>query len=815
MKKLILCIGLCLFIQDLQAQIVLSGKVIDALDGKAIALVNVSVINESSSYSATTDELGNFLLDIPAGSYSLTFSHIAYQPTTSNITLKENSSQIYYLSKSNNLIGVTEVSALRVNRKVPSTTSYISKSEILLLDQSKDFPFLLNSSPSTVVFSDAGNGVGYTGIRIRGIDPTRVNVTINDIPLNDAEGQGVFWVNLPDMASSTASVQIQRGVGTSTNGAAAFGASVNIQTDALSKNKYLNATIGMGSFNTRRYSLSAGSGELGGGWRVQARGSYISSEGFIDRASTNLQSGQLTVGKYGKKSILKANIMLGRERTYQAWWGVPQVKFQGDQDGIENFINQLWITGSDKENLLNSKPETYNYYTYQNEVDDYGQDHYQLFYQYQIKPKSLLKTAAHYTRGKGYFEQFISEDLLSNYGIPNHVVGTDTFEYADVVRRRWLDNHFYGTVLSFHSHAGSNELTIGLSANQYLGRHFGEAIQTEFTSYESLNAIYYDNDATKNDGNAYIKYLRSFGKLKTYVDAQYRRINYQFLGIDDSGNPEEQTVNYGFFNPKFGLTFDILNNLSIKAIYAIGNREPVRDDLINSSPSSRPSHEHLKNAEFNLQFRSVNFNFSMTLYQMNYDNALVLNGQVNDVGAFTRINVESALRKGVEFDVSTNLSSNLQIMGNLSLSSNKIDNYTEYVDDWTNGGQIAYSYENTDIAFSPNAVASAIMEMALVKGVSLGVSSKYVSAQYLDNTQSDDRRLDAFSTIDAYLRYKSGKKSTLKNLSLTAYMNNITAEKYAPNGYTFSGVIDGDRNSFNYVYPMAGFNWMIKLSIAF
>ena len=815
MKKLIFCLILGLFIQDLRAQIVFSGKVLDATESNALSLVSVSIVNENNSYNTNTDEMGNFLFDVPAGTYSLSFRHVGYQTNTSIISVSKNSSEIYYLSKRSQLLAVTDVSALRAGRHVPSTTSYLSKKNIELLDQSKDFPFLLNSTPSTVVFSDAGNGVGYTGIRIRGIDPTRINVTINDIPLNDAEGQGVFWVNLPDMASSTSSVQIQRGIGTSTNGAAAFGASLNIQTDALSKTKFINATTAFGSFNTQRYTLSTASGELAGGWSLQARGSYVKSDGFIDRATTDLKSAQITAAKYGKKSMLKANVMIGRERTYQAWWGIPQAKFNNNTEGLDQFINQLWITGAAKDNLLESQAETYNYYTYENEVDDYSQDHYQLFYQYQLKPKTLLKTALHYTRGKGYFEQFIANDQLSTYFLPNHINGSDTFSTADVVRRRWLDNHFYGTVISLHRTVGGNQFTLGLSANQYLGRHFGEAIQTEFTDYEALNAIYYDNDAVKNDGNTYIKYLRSFGKLKTYVDLQYRMINYQFLGIDDLGEPLELEVNYGFFNPKFGLTYNILNRLVVKAIYAIGNREPVRDDLVNSSPSSRPSHENLQNTEFNLSYANSRFDFEMTIYHMKYKDALVLNGQVNDVGAFTRVNVDNALRKGIEFSLSTQLYKRFRIAGNLTLSSNKIPKYTEYVDDWTNGGQVAYTYTNTDLAFSPKSIASALVEVKLSKAFMLGMNSKYVGQQYLDNSQSEDRKLDAFNTIDAYLQFKSNKSTKLKNLAITAYLNNISGEKYAPNGYTYSGVIDGNRSSFNYVYPMAGFNWMLKLSIGF
>ncbi len=793
----------------------LHGKLISAEDGTVISGANARLLDGSSAISTTvSDEMGNFSLSAPtAGQYRLLISHLGFIQYEQQINLSEDQFKSFTLSKDVTSIEAISISSLRAKANNPSTRSNLSKNDIQLLDQSKDFPFLLNITPSTVISSDAGNGVGYTGIRIRGIDPTRVNVTINDIPLNDAEGQGVFWVDLPDLASSTGSVQVQRGVGTSTNGVAAFGASVNVQTDALTTEKILRTDLSAGSFNTQRLSLLASSGRFMKKWAAQGRLSLIRSDGFIDRASSDLQSGQFTIARYDKRSMIKANVMLGHERTYQAWWGIPQPKYKNDEAELNRYISQLWITGPDLENLNRSDSNTYNYYTYKNEVDDYTQNHFQLFYHY-LFPKGLrAKVALHYTRGKGYFEQYLRDQILSDYGISPNIDGQDTTYISNVVRRRWLDNHFYGTVASVNYQHGFIDLTIGGAYNEYRGRHFGEAIQTDFTEYEGLNAIYYDNDAFKTDGNSYAKIQFDFGSIHPYLDLQLRWVKYSFFGLDDQADRAEQTVNYQFANPKFGLVYRINPLFSLRGMYAVGNREPVRDDLINSTPQSRPGPETLEDIELGIDFGTYRFRLSMTAYQMNYTNALILTGEVNDVGAYTRINVEEAYRKGLEFGFASRLNRQISAGGNITFSENIVPEFTEYIDDWTNGGQIAFKHESTSLAFSPKIVSSAYLNMKLNSALSLDLIGKYVGDQYLDNTESEDRKLDAFNTLNmaAHLNFQKLKK--LKLLQLHLYLNNITGENYAPNGYTFSGQIDGERESFNYVYPMAGFNWMLKLSI--
>ena len=823
MKSLSLLLALALA-YSAEAQHVISGKLTDATTGQPIqhAMVSIFTLSDPGSINpgmirsasqTTSDVAGKFELkaDID-GIYELHLFHISYFSKMDSLEVNSNMQINVQMVPNITVIEATTVSAVRSGINTPVTATTLYRDQIQTADQSKDFPFVLNTTPSTVISSDAGNGVGYTGIRIRGIDPTRVNVTINDIPLNDGESQSVYWVDLPDLASSSSSVQVQRGVGGSSNGASSFGASVNIQTiRAKPHQSGQSVSLAYGSFNTQRLSLEYYSPALAKSWYITARGSYIHSDGFIDRATSELKSGMFSLSKYSKKSTFRFNAITGHERTYQAWWGNPAPKFNEDAEELNRYTNQLWISGKDLENLESSDPWTYNYYTYDNEVDDYGQNHLQAFYYRYWTTRLTTKVALHYTRGKGYFEQFIASDALSNYGLAPQIVGQDTIAYSEIVRRRWLDNHFYGTVVSAHYNAGPVLVTLGGALNEYLGRHFGEVIQTDFSPYEDDVRSYYDNEATKQDGNVYLKFEGVFSKWMPYLDLQYRGVNYDFIGLDPQTGSSPQNATYSFFNPKAGIKYELLPHITTRLMAGIANREPVRDDLVNSTVQSRPSAERLQDLELGADYRAEKWRMSITGYYMDYDSALVLTGQVNDVGAYTRTNVGEALRKGIEVEGEWRLLSTLSLGGNLSLSSNKILSFTEYVDDWDNGGQLAQSYTDTDIALSPNSVGTLILLWKYKPEISIQLIGKSVGAQYLDNTQNEDRRLDGFSSWNMMIAYQP--KVKFKKLAISAYLNNLTNARYAPNGYTFSGIISGQREHFNHVYPMAGFNWMLKIRL--
>ena len=809
MKKTILFTLATCFSLLSWAQIDFNGQVKNAETSAPISAAYVRINNADNSYSAYTTPNGSFTIkNVTKGKYNISISHIGYTILVEDVLIETGVYELYFLSPDMEFLDAAIISTVRAKNTNPVTFTNLDKKKIETIDQSKDFPFLLNTTPSTVISSDAGNGVGYTGVRIRGIDPTRVNITINGIPLNDAESQGVYWVNLPDLASSTQSVQIQRGVGTSTNGAAAFGASVNIRTNDLPEKQTTKVNLGFGSFKTQRASLQYSSGRLKNNWSFQLRGSSITSDGFIDRASSDLKSANFAAAKYCENSVLKANVLLGKERTYQAWWGIPQPTFNDDIAEENRYINQLWMPTNEVEHLQNSNSKTYNFYTYENEVDNYNQNHYQLFFDHSIKPNIKLNTAAYITTGKGYFEQFKADEDLTDYGIP---VQPSQDTVADVIRRRWLDNTLIGALASISYDKKALNATVGIGGNQYNGRHFGEAITTEYSKYEELNAIYYDNDGSKQDLNAYAKLSYNFKNLIPYLDVQVRAINYDFEGFDNQGDFAPQSVSYNFLNPKAGITY-LLKNHTFYGVYARGNREPVRDDFRNSKPDEWPEHEQLDNIELGYRYSKKRTQLGVNFYNMDYTNQLVLTGQVNDVGEAIRVNVAESYRRGIEAEFQFGLSDQFQLGGNATLSQNKIASFTEQVQAWNPPyTPLETEYEDTYISFSPNQIFTGILSFRPSKQFSINAIAKHVGTQYLDNTQSEQRKLDAFNNLDVSFSYTNSKIKGLKSLNASLYLNNVLNQYYAPNGYTYSGVISGERADFNYLYPMAGFNWMMKL----
>ncbi len=685
----------------------------------------------------------------------------------------------------------------------PITFSNLNKKEIDKQNFGQDLPFLLNLTPSTVVSSDAGAGVGYTGIRIRGTDPSRTNVTVNGVPINDAESHGTFWVNMPDLASSSQNIQVQRGVGTSSNGAGAFGASINIQTDGLNQKAYTEIANSYGSFNTWKHTIKAGTGLLENKWAFDARLSKITSDGFIDRASSDLKSFFVSAARYGEKSVLKINVFSGKEKTYQAWNGIS-------------------------EDILKTGNRTHNDFTYPNQTDNYQQDYYQLFYTYQFTKNIKGNVGVHYTYGRGYYEEFKEEEEFKTYKLKdtlfilnNNVV--DTVTKGNFIRRRWLENDFYGTVFSFIYEKNKLNLTIGGGLNQYDGRHYGELIWSQYAMGGNINDHFYDGKSTKTDFNIYAKAsYKITTQLEGFVDLQQRKIDYKTKGEDlNSGVyiPYDVNLSYNFFNPKAGLTYQIENNANVYAYVGIANKEPVRNDIIQASNKSIPNPEQLINYEFGYRKNWKRSAFSINLYYMDYKDQLINTGQLNDVGAANRVNVPNSYRTGIEITTGIQLIEKLKWQATFTYSQNKIKEFTEYLsnsDDF-NAPQIQVKHSDVSIAFSPNYIGSSIFTYNVIKNFDVDFISKYVGKQYLDNTESDDRKLNAFFLNDVRFTYGFEWKNICKSIGLGLQVNNIFDVKYESNGATYPGGISntGVRTDYNYYYPQAGTNLMGNLVLKF
>jgi iron complex outermembrane receptor protein len=795
MKKVVF-VGLFVLISlQAWAQASLSGRIYDAKT--AAPLVGASVWIESLGKGAVTDSEGNFnLARVPNGKQEIRISYVGYETWRKSVELPLAASLEVGLESKDFLSEEFIVSATRASKTTPSTFSTVDKSEIAKRNLGQDIPILLNFSPSVVSHSDAGAGVGYSGIRIRGTDQTRINATINGIPLNDAEAHGVFWVNMPDFASSVENIQIQRGVGTSTNGAAAFGASLNFQTDTRRDEAYAEVDNGFGSFNTWRHTVKAGTGLLNNRFAVDARLSKITSDGFVDRAFSDLGSWFVSGGYYGEKSVIKLIAFSGKEQTYQSWAGLPESKLSNDR--------------------------TFNSYTYDNETDNYQQDHYQLIYTGKVGSNWKTNLALHYTYGRGYYEQFRADDDFGSYALVPVKIGDEVIERTDFIRRRWLDNDFYGFVGSanYISTDGKLDWIIGGGANRYDGGHFGEVIWARIAGPSNIRDRYYDNNAIKDDRNVYTKATYEVQPgLNLFGDLQLRGISYSFNGVNDDLRLVDGQANYNFFNPKFGFSYE-KGKQTWYASYAVANREPTRSDFTDNPITEVPRPERLNNVEAGLRAKSGGFSYAANFYYMGYKDQLILTGQINDVGAYIRENVAASYRAGIELEGGYAFSKTWTLGGNLALSQNKIREFTEYIDDYSvdEFRQETNTYTNTDIAFSPNVVGSAIIEYKPAKNLSFNWLSKYVGRQFLDNTANEARSLDAFFTNDLRISYTATPRF-FKGLEVNLLINNLFNELYEPNGYTFSYFVPGGTGrglvTENFYYPQAGTNFLLGVRMKF
>lgn len=781
-------------------------------------LPGASVLLSDGNKANVADQNGRFVFEnVAAGTHQLKVTFMGYREANETVTISSGREINFYLEQSAILTEAVVVSATRANDKTPTTHVTLNKDEIKEKNFGQDLPFLLNWTPSVVTTSDAGTGIGYTGIRIRGSDGTRINVTINGIPYNDSESLGAFWVDIPDIASSTESIQIQRGVGTSTNGASAFGATINLQTNERNETPYAEVVNSFGSFNTRRHTLSFGSGILNNHWVIDGRISKIKSDGFIDRASADLNSYYFSAGFYSGNTMLKAIMFGGKERTYQSWWGVPESRLNNDTEAMLTTASNEGWNELQINNLLNSNGRTFNPYLYKNQVDDYRQDHYQLHFSQQFGDALTWNTAVHFTPGRGYYEEYRFDDDFENYGIPPVVIGDSVIESSDLIRRRWLDNNFYGFTYSLNYDKNYWNIIFGGGWNRYDGDHFGEILWAEVATVPA-EYRYYFNNGDKRDFNSYIKLNYQLSqKLSAFADLQYRKIGYTVEGIENEQNELDVNADFNFFNPKGGLTWAIDDRNQLYGSYAVANREPVRNDFVDF-PGDKPKHETLHNLELGYRGTGSRHMLHLNYYLMNYTNQLVLTGQVNDVGAFVRTNAGSSYRMGVELQGAIKLTDRWQWDANVTFSRNKIDEYVEVLTDYGPTFEdevvVERKFTDTDIAFSPNVIAGSSLRFIPVKNGEIALMSKYVGRQYLDNTQNTNRSIDPYFMNDLRLSY-AWKPSFIKQVDFSFMFNNIFDVKYESNGYTWGYMGGGVEYRENYFYPQAGRNFMAMIAVRF
>jgi iron complex outermembrane receptor protein len=778
------------------------------------ALANATVKLINTSYLVATTSDGEFSFTVPRQNYILSISYIGYENYMLEIATGGKQGIVIILSPSIEKLDEVLVSAVRVSATSPVTHSNLDKKNLEKRNLGQDIPILLNFLPAVVTTSDAGAGVGYTGIRVRGSDATRVNVTINGIPYNDAESQGTFWVNLPDFTSSVENLQLQRGVGTSTNGSGAFGASLNLLTDASSGNAYAEINTAFGSYNTLKNTVKFSTGKISEHFELSGRLSKIDSDGYIDRAWSDLKSYFLQGSYSDNNTLIKGLTFGGHEKTYQAWYGTPLARIKNDLEGIEQFISDNWLSTDEAENLRNSD-RRYNYYTYDNEIDNYKQDHYQLHWSETFSENWSLNLGLNFTQGKGYFEQFKTNESFYDYDLDPITIGNEVIDETDLIRRRWLDNTFYVANINARYKTDNIELLFGTSISTYEGDHYGEIIWSQYASQSAIRDRYYQSDANKNDSNI-------FGKLTyklnnswlLFGDLQGRFVSYNTSGLTSERYPIAIDKTYSFFNPKAGVTHKLNGNNSLYLSYARAQREPNRNDFENGVEKA----EKLNDFELGWRHNNEHIRINLNLYYMAYRDQLVLTGAVDDVGAPIRATSGKSYRTGLEIDAYIKLYETFIWQPNFGLSSNKNVDFFAPI----NGTPVDLG--TTNLSFSPDLVISNTLTYSPILAFQISLLSKYVGEQYMGNLDSAVSKSDILKSYfvnDLNASYEIHPKKILKTIRFTALINNLFNTKYISNGYYYTyddnwsnaGVtttIDGAG-----FYPQATRNFLVGIGLLF
>lgn len=687
----------------------------------------------------------------------------------------------FYLSQTvGDSTKITSIPAVEFTKRTPVAKAIINvEKDLADKNLGQDLPILLKNQMSVISTSDAGNGIGYTGFRIRGTAGTSVNVMLNGVPYNDSESQGTFFVNVPDLTSSASQIVIQRGVGTSSNGVSAFGASVNVISKDPSDEFSVKSDDSYGSFNTYKYSAEINSGKF---WKnrlsVMGRYTHIHSDGYIDRASSNLHSYNFSALFQEKNTELRFLAFGGKEKTYQAWNGVDKATWETNP----KFNYSGAIYDANWENIVDF---------YDNETDNYKQNHYQLLWNQRFSDGWKLETTAHYTKGKGYYENYKQDAKFSKYNLPNIIENGIEIKKSDFIRKKWLDNDFYGVISTLYGKLGNLDLNFGAVANQYYGRHFGNVTGVFLPQIDEHE--YYRNNSVKNEVSGFAKAIYKLNQFEFFGDLQLRNINYDTKIVQQGdGEGADLYRKWTFFNPKVGVNFNIENG-KVFVSYANAHREPNRDDLF-ANPSTKEETLHDFEAGWEQQFGKVVM--TANAYYMDYQNQLVLSGRINNVGEFIRQNVDKSYRLGIELSAQSRLSDKIQLGANLSLSQNKI----KEINSVQNNTDVVL--KDSDISFSPNIIANGNVVYSPFKNFNLGVTAQYVGKQYLDNLETADNQLKDYLVPDFNMSYKLPFQK--QEVTLRFLLNNFTNTKYVNNG--FSGP---------YYFAQAGINFLFGVSLKF
>ncbi|MDP4210776.1 MAG: TonB-dependent receptor [Bacteroidota bacterium] len=769
-------------------------------NGNAISGALVKI--EQSFRGSNTNNNGEFLFtNLKTGDYKLNISSLGFETANQNISVNNNIEVTINLTHKIFLADEVVVRAIRATDNTPVSKSVITRDEIRFHNLGHDVPYLMDQTPSLVTTSDAGTGVGYTSFRIRGTDLSRINITMNGIPLNDAESHGVWWIDLPDIASSVENIQIQRGVGSSSMGAGAFGATINLQTLTLNKNPYAEVTSTAGSFNTFKNSVSFGTGLINGHLAFDGRVSKITSDGFIDRATSNLKSGYISGSYYTDKSLLKLIYTSGFEETYQAWNGIPS-----DTLKTNRTYNKLGAY-KDAQGITQY---------YKNQVDHYQQDHLQLLFSHALSSSLNFNAALHYTKGKGYYEEYQEHQALLQYNLENITIQGVTIDTTNLVRRKWLDNKFYGFTWSLNYTNGNINATLGGGWNQYYGVHYGRVIWAQYASNGQPDHQYYYSDGTKNDFNIFAKTTYQLtSALSIYGDLQFRRITQSLAGTDKNLWDISQKHNFNFANPKVGFTIKMNQSSDIYGFVGIAHREPTRDNYVDAGRDKpAPKSERLTDYELGYNFKTETLKFGANLYYMDYFNQLVLTGQINEVGDPIMTNVKHSYRTGIELFAGIKAFDRLTWDVNATLSRNVIKNFVSYVDNWDTQSQEIYNLGDTRLAFSPAFVASSQLAFDVMDNLNVALTTKLVGKQYIDNTENEDQKLKPYFVNNLRLSYKI-KTQYINDVNFIATINNIFNQKYETNAWVYQYIEYNEHKVQDGFYPQAGRNFMVGLILKF
>ena len=779
MKKITIFLFLFVSVLTNAQKVTVSGKIVNK---NQEVLAGATVLVKETNQGISTDLDGNFTFKLNKGPFTIKVSFIGFKTIEKNVYVDKDKAFTIVLYEDDNVLDEVLVSAVRATSSIPVTYSNLSKKELAKRNLGQDIPVLLNYLPSVISSSDAGAGVGYTYLNVRGSNSERINVTINGIPYNDPESHGTFWVNLGDFASSTENLQLQRGVGTSTNGSGAFGASLNILTDAVSEHAGGEISNSFGSYGTRKHTVKFTTGKINEHLEVSGRFSNIHSDGYVDRAFTNLKSYFLQASYQDENTLIKAVSFGGAERTYQAWYGLDPQQLEEDR--------------------------RQNPYTYENEVDDYKQNHYQLHWNEQLNSHWSTNLGLNYTKGAGFFEQYKAEE---NADALNNLIE----DGSDVIVRRWLDNNFY--VLNFNANYKDEKLNFisGISYSKYTGDHFGEVIWgSNLASGVSFGDRYYFSDAKKTDMSIFSKATYEINeKVSTYLDLQGRFVSYKTAGLTSNRNPLDVDAKFNFFNPKAGFIYKIAAQNSVYLSYARANREANRNDFENGVSSP----EILDDIELGWRYKSDQIQLNTNIYFMSYKNQLVLTGAIDDVGAPIRATSGKSYRLGLEIDADVKLNDQFSIKPNAAFSTNKNEDFTAPI----NGNLI--NLGNTPLSFSPNVIVGNMLVYQPIKNLQISFLSKYVGKQFMSNLNSNVSKLDvldSYFTSDLNFVYEIATKKVFDAIIISGLINNIFNTEYVDRGYYYTydypdgngNTITGDGAGY---YPQATRNFLVGVTLQF